>query len=175
MGGKVGGLIDQGAGRTLYNEFIEHALVTVLRHVLMEQIDDIELLAEFGRQAHKLGLDRAVPLEGKPTVFLGRFRVSPHRPILHVLNERTASVDDDGLVSSLCRLDVGKHFFVGLADGRILAMRGVDTRHSLVCVDKQNVRRGECQRGLTRSREAADNHNDVLVGEVHLRRFHNGH
>ena len=165
-----------GTRRTFDQKLIEYALI-LFRQRLMEEVDHVELLSQFVRQTNELLFDKAEALKRDPAAGLRalweHLRVTNH-PVLHVINQLAAGVDDNGLVLTLCGLEVCKDFLVGSAYGGILAVGGVYTSHAFVGVDQQNIRCRQRKRGLTSSGESADNHDEVLAGEVHILRFYDG-
>ena len=172
--GQIGRLINNGPGASFHHQFVEHVLI-VLGDVLVEEVDHIELLPEFRREANKLGLDDPVPLQAESPVGLARLRVRAHGPILHILNEGTRGVHRDGLVVPFGGLDVREHFLVGLADGRVFAMGRVDSCHTLIRVDEKHIRGRQSKCGFPGSRETGQDHDDVLFAEIHCFWFHNRH
>ena len=141
----------------------------------MEEEDDIKLLPKFCGKTNEFRFDNPVTMERESSVLLRSFRIGTHCPVFHVIDERTAGIDNDCLILPLCCLDIRKHFLIRLADGCVLPVRRIDTCHALVRIDEKHIRSGKSECGFPRSGESADDHDDVLPREVHLFGFYDCH
>ena len=153
-------------------------IIAVLFGLFVEDVYHVEVLPQFTSEVVPQGLDEAVALEGDSAhslcPALEVLRMVNHILLEH-LNKSAASINDDGLVLPLGSFDIGEKLFVCLADGCVFTEGRINSRDPLVKVHKKRVWGRKSKSCFPSSRQTADDHNDILVGEIHVLRLHNGH
>ena len=142
----------------------------------MEQDNHIEVPAKVGCEVIPQGFDEPEPLKGDAACGLGStlevFRIVYHI-LLHHLDERTASVDDDGFILPLGGFDIGLDLIKRGADGSILPMLGLHPAHTVVGIDGQNLGSRLGNGSLPYTGASLDDERHLLVRKVEFVSFFN--
>ena len=177
MCGKVCRLIDKRSCSTLADEIVKHTVI-LLVHALMEDVHNIEVPPQLGREVKEELLDKAEALQRDATGFLGTTGIvirMINDVLLEHIHKRTTGVNHYGLVDALCGIHIGLDLIEGLANRGILTVCRIHTAQAFINVQKKDIRSRECQSGLAGAWKAADDHNHIFVAEVHCARFYNCH
>ena len=141
----------------------------------VEDVDDVlaHRVPEPGGEGGEFGLHDAVALPSvEAPVFCSAPWFCPERPVLEVVDERAARVNDDALaVPDFRGFDVVENFFIVLADDGELPVVGSHAVNAVLEVNEDRIGRGQGEGRLADAGGAVDDHGKLLVREGHLLRL----